>query len=376
MDIYDQIHLASDRDTTLAHQLQQQLTWLIVNGRLRPGDRLPSVQIMADRLGINLHTVRSAYHKMEANGLVVTRQGRGTHVLAIDPGRVILAARDQISHTIGVILPSWTNPFYHGLLQGVQSIADEHQSLLFVSNTNDDPAAVWRDFYRLCAKKVDGILVVSHDLRGVYTDGDISKDLPAGPPVVTVDWPDAAGCTAGVDLESAGYLATRHLIEHGHHRIGLISYFQEVSNVKTINQGYLRALEQTGIPHDPSLMIKVPGFDMTSGEAGARRLLAMKNPPTALFTIADTLALGAMKTIKQAGMRIPQDIAVASFNDIPAAALVEPGLTTVSVPTVQLGQEAMRMLQTLIEGRQPPQRHITLPATLVIRQSCGDHAFP
>lgn len=376
MDIYDQIHLASDRDTTLAHQLQQQLTWLIVNGRLRPGDRLPSVQIMADRLGINLHTVRSAYHKMEANGLVVTRQGRGTHVLAIDPGRVILAARDQISHTIGVILPSWTNPFYHGLLQGVQSIADEHQSLLFVSNTNDDPAAVWRDFYRLCAKKVDGILVVSHDLRGVYTDGDISKDLPAGPPVVTVDWPDAAGCTAGVDLESAGYLATRHLIEHGHHRIGLISYFQEVSNVKTINQGYLRALEQTGIPHDPSLMIKVPGFDMTSGEAGARRLLAMKNPPTALFTIADTLALGAMKTIKQAGMRIPQDIAVASFNDIPAAALVEPGLTTVSVPTVQLGQEAMRMLQTLIEGGQPPQRHITLPATLVIRQSCGDHAIP
>src|SRR5574340_373902 len=376
MDIIDQLHVSPDHESTLSAQLSQQLTWLIVNGGLQPGDRLPSIQVMANRLGINLHTVRSAYHKLEADGLVVTRQGRGTHVLLIDPGRVILAARDQVSHTIGVILPSWTNPFYHGLLQGVQSIADEHQSLLFVSNTNDDPAAVWRDYYRFCAKKVDGILVVSHDLGGVYTEGDISKDLPAGPPVVTVDWPDAAGWTAGFDLESAGYLATRHLIEHGHRRIGLISYFQEVSNIKTINQGYLQALEQAGIPQDPFLVINGPGFDMSSGEAGARRLLALENPPTALFAIADTLALGAMKAIKQAGLRIPQDMAVASFNDIPAAALVEPQLTSVSVPTVQLGQEAMRMLQTLIEGGQPPERNIVLPAALVIRQSCGEHAVP
>lgn len=376
MNIIDQLHVSPDHESTLSAQLSQQLTWLIVNGSLQSGDRLPSIQVMAKRLGINLHTVRSAYHKLEADGLVVTRQGRGTHVLTIDPGRVILAARDQVSHTIGVILPSWTNPFYHGLLQGVQQIADEHQSLLFVSNTNDDPAAVWRDYYRFCAKKVDGILVVSHDLGGVYLLGDISKDLPAGPPVVTVDWPDAAGCTAGVDLESAGYQAASHLIEHGHRQLGLITYCQEISNVKPVNQGYLRALERAGIPHDPSLVIKVPGFDLAAGEAGARRLLALKNPPTALFAIADTLALGAMKAIKQAGLRIPQDMAVASFNDIPAAALVEPQLTTVSVPTVQLGQEAMRMLQTLIEGGQPPQRNIILPATLVIRQSCGEHALP
>lgn len=373
MDVYDQLHVSSDRDTTLAHQLSQQLTWLIVNGSLQPGDRLPSIQVLAARLGINLHTVRSAYHKMESDGLVATRQGRGTHVLPFDPNRFALAARDQVSHTIGVILPSWTNPFYHGFLQGVQMIADEHQSLLFVSNTNDDPGAAWRDYYRFSAKKVDGILVVSHNLEGIHPAGDPSLESAPVMPVVTVDWPDADGYTAGVDLESAGYQAASHLIAHGHRRIGLVTYAQDVANVKPVNLGYQRALEEAGIQLDPSLQVRVPGFDLGSGEAGARRLLSLKNRPTAVFCIADTLALGVMSAIKTTGLRIPQDIAITSFNDIPAAALVEPQLTSVSVPTVQLGQEAMKMLQILIEGEQPAQRNIILPATLVIRDSCGEH---
>lgn len=375
MDLFQQLHVSPDHEPTLAHQLKQQLTWLIVNGQLNPGDRLPSIHLMADRLGINLHTVRSAYHKLEQDGLVVTRQGRGTHVLSFDPLKYALAARDQISHTIGVILPSLTNPFYHGFLQGVQTIAEESQTLLFVSNTNDDPGAPWRDFYRLSAKGVDGILVVSHDVSEIFHPDDPQADQQKSLPFITVDWPGAEGYSVTVDLESAGYQATRHLMDHGHRRIGLITFTQELANIRPVDRGYRRALEEKGLHLDPSLVMRVPGFDLASGAEGARRLLALRERPTAIFAIADMLALGAIKAIKNAGLRIPQDLAIASFNDIPAAALVEPQLTTVAAPTVQLGKEAMKMLQVLIEGKEPPQREIVLPAHLIVRQSCGEHAI-
>jgi DNA-binding LacI/PurR family transcriptional regulator len=87
--------------------------------------------------------------------------------------------------------------------------------------------------------------------------------------------------------------------------------------------------------------------------------------------VADTLALGALKAIRQAGLRVPQDIALVGFNDIPQAELVEPALTSVAAPTVQMGKEAMRLLRDLVAGKTPARRQITLPVQLVRRQSCG-----
>jgi DNA-binding LacI/PurR family transcriptional regulator len=176
-----------------------------------------------------------------------------------------------------------------------------------------------------------------------------------------------------IDLESAGYQATSHLLEHGHNRIGLVTVSMEAANVNAINQGYERALSETGQMIDGRLIARVPGFSISNGIEGARRLLNMEKPPTALFCVADTLALGAMQTIKQSGLTIPSDVALASFNDIPSAALVEPPLTTVSAPTIQMGQEAMRMLQSLIDGRKSKKDRVILPPALVIRQSCGPH---
>jgi LacI family transcriptional regulator len=110
---------------------------------------------------------------------------------------------------------------------------------------------------------------------------------------------------------------------------------------------------------------------MPDGEEGARMLIAAQQPPTALFAISDMLALGAMTAVQQAGLQIPSDMAVTSFNDIPIAKLVNPPLTTVAAPAYLMGQEAMRMLQALISGEQPLERQITLPTKLVVRHSCG-----
>jgi len=371
MNPFDDLDINPGRELTLALQLKQQITWLIASGRLKPGDRLPSVQVMARKLGINLHTVRSAYGKLAAEGLVDSRQGRGTHILPFDEANLAQAAGTARSHTVGVIVPSWANPFYHTLLNGIEEIAEEDQTLLFLCNTHDDPSAAWRDFARLAAKQVDGILVAAHEFTRSLQPAARKSGPGNGLPFVSIDAPGSTGYSVLIDLKQAGWQAARHLVEHGHRRIGLITHALDSRNVTPLAAGFGLAHEEHGLQVDPALVVRVPGFDMASGAEGARKLLALKAPPTAVFAITDLLALGAMQTFKQVGLRIPGDIAVVGFNDIPAASLVEPALTTVAAPTVQVGREAMKILNLLIAGEHPPKRQVTLSTSLVIRESCG-----
>ena len=136
-DIIRKITVNPQQGVTLAHQVKEQITWLIVSGMIKPGDRLPSVRHFAEYLNINLHTVRNAYALLENNGLVATRQGWGTKALTPDPLRIAESLNKIRSHTIGVIIPSLSHPVYHDLLRGIQDIADSDQSMIFVCNTQD-----------------------------------------------------------------------------------------------------------------------------------------------------------------------------------------------------------------------------------------------
>ena len=118
-------------------------------------------------------------------------------------------------------------------------------------------------------------------------------------------------------------------------------------------------------------MVSQLSFELQSGVEGGRKLLALEKPPTAIFAISDMLAIGAMQAIKSAGLRVPQDIALAGFNDIPLAGLVDPPLTTVKAPAEAAGREAMKMLRQLIEGKRLDRECVLLPTALVVRQSCG-----
>jgi DNA-binding LacI/PurR family transcriptional regulator len=371
-DIIARIHIDSQHGITLAHQIKSQITWLIVSGILKPGDRLPSVRLMSKHLGINLHTVRNAYRMLEDEGLVETRQGWGTKVLAPDPLRIGKSSASIQSHTIGVILPSLSNPVYHDFLQGVQEIADDDHSMIFVCNTQDQPLEAWRYLNQLLSKHVDGIIVASQDIEQFIPETQSSEmSYPIGIPFVSVDWPDSKAYSITIDLEGAGYQATRHLIQHGHKRIGLITFGFETTEFRLEDVGYKRALSEAGIPYDPGLITLVQGFGVAAGERGAARLLHLASPPSAIFAITDLMAIGTMRVIRAAGLQIPDDIALVGFNDIPIAAVLDLPLTSVRLPGYQMGVEAMKMLASLIRNEQPKQRIINLPTNLVIRRSCG-----
>lgn len=370
--LFEHLTVSPAHEATLAHQIKQQLAYLIAGGRLQPGERLPDVRTLADRLGVNLHTVRRAYRMLAEDGLVEVRRGRGTHVLAFDPFRIARSAAAVRSHTVGVILPSFFNPFYHPLLHGIQDAADRDRTLLFICITRDDPAEAWRYYARLAARRVDGIIAISTDFDRPPGGEADAVDWP-GLPLVTVDRPGAAGLSVNLDLEGAGYQATRHLLEHGRRRIGLITVDPAGSNIRPLVAGCRRALAEADAVLEPELVAEIGAFDLAAGAEGAQMLLTRPHPPDAIFAIADLLAIGALQAVRAAGLRVPEDLALVGFNDIPLAGQIDPPLTSVSAPAFALGQTAMRMLQERIAGKQPARTEVVLPTTLVLRSSCGEH---
>jgi DNA-binding LacI/PurR family transcriptional regulator len=370
--IINLISINPQRGITLAHQVKQQIIWLMASGKIKPGDRLPSVRRLAEHLTINLHTVRNAYAMLEGEELVETRQGWGTKALSLDPLRIAQSQVAIRSHTIGVILPALINPLYHEFLQGIQEVADADQSMIFVCNTQGEPSEAWRYVNQLVSKQVDGIIVTSQDIEQFIpgeSDSPIHEFI--GVPFVSVDWPDATSYSVKIDLEGAGYQATKHLIQHGHQRIGLITYGHDPDDFRLEDLGYQRALEEAGIQNDPSLVAVVQDFEAEAGKQGATMLLKLPQPPSAIFAITDLMAWGVMQVVKAAGLSIPDDIALVSFNDIPLAAMLDPPLTSVSLPGYRMGMEAMKLLNCLIHRKQPKRRQIILPTELITRQSCG-----
>ncbi len=368
---FDEISIDPSLGTPLAEQVRQQVAWLIASGVISPGEALPSVRKLATRLAINVNTVRDAYQRLEADGMAQTRRGVATRALGTDPKQAMQRSDRLRSHTLGVILPSISNPFYHALLEGVEESAREAGGLLFVASAGEGRHKAERYVAQFSAKGVDGIILASQDPSRFLT-GKGESTLP----LVTVDWPGSAGHSVLLDLEGAGFQVTQHLLSHGHTRIGLITPNPDWANVGPVRSGYWRALEEAGAELDLTLTAVVESFEMASGSDGLRKLLAQDRPPTAVFAVTDVLAVGALQAAQEVGLRIPEDLALAGFNDIPMASILRPALTTASAPAREMGGEAVWMLQTLIAGRRPARKRVLLPTQLVIRDSCGVHVQP
>ncbi|MDA8237369.1 MAG: GntR family transcriptional regulator [Chloroflexi bacterium] len=377
VDIATRIHADPGRPSTLSEQVREQLTWLISSGDLRPGDDLPSVRRFATSLGINFHTVRSAYRKLEADGLVETRQGRRTRVAPFDPRRLWPAEASARTHTVGIVLPTLVNPFYAAFLDGLDEVARETGTLPIVCATHDDQARALRSIAQLLAKGVDGLVVVSHDIAHLIVDeAGRGAGGPSALPLVVVDRPGIGGHSVEADLRGAGRIAAGHLVEHGHRAIGLVTVGRGHSNTMPLEDGFRGALREAGIPPDEDLVVRADGFSPTAGADACARLLRGGRRPSAIVAIADLLAIGVIRAARAAGLDVPRDVAVIGVDDIPLADAMDPPLTTVALPARAMGAEAMRTLGLAWAGTATHARKVMLETHLVIRESCGPHASP
>jgi LacI family transcriptional regulator, galactose operon repressor len=267
------------------------------------------------------------------------------------------------------VLIAGLDPFYLSLLRGIEDVAAERGSLLLLADTRDSSKLAATIIRRLVARGVDGIVAVSAGGDDGMTDSR-SRHGSSLPPIVHIDQPDRKGYAFLFNGDQAGYLATRHLGEHGHTKIGIVTAPLSWSNASEIHDGYMRALAEIG--GDP-LVSEVEAFTVEAGRRGMARLLEASGPPSAVFATGEVLTLGVLQEARAHRLHVPRDLAVIGYMDSPAATLVDPPLTMISVPAREVGVRAMRTLQALMDGKKPSPRRVTFDTELILRASCGSH---
>lgn len=269
---------------------------------------------------------------------------------------------------IGLIIPNITNPFYGEMTLGIESVAQAHGYIVNYGNTNYTAALTARYLEAFVERRVDGLIVIDavpEDLMPLCHCHMPAVLVDPRPSVVTAEFPivDTEDRSAARDLVA-------HLIRLGHRRIA----FLNLGSGGPRQDGYLDALHEAGLSSDSALIVAAEyAVDLIAvGQHLAEHLLASGVEPTALFAATDQMALGAMRAVREMGLRIPEDIAVVGFDDIAYASVVTPPLTTVAQPKLRMGAVAMRLLSESIKGHaERAPRRILLPADLVIRESCG-----
>jgi LacI family transcriptional regulator len=280
------------------------------------------------------------------------------------------AARSLITrrtHTLGALLPDLHGEFFSELIRGVDVAARARGWHLLVSSSHGDAdeAAV---ALRTMRGKIDGLLVMSP-----YADaGFLADNLPAALPTILINTPNATSLPTviNVDNRMGARVMVAHLAALGHRRITFITGPESNFEAQQRLQGFREAMAEL-LPGAPIEIL--PGeFTDLSGHQAGQQLLRLDIRPDAVFAANDMMAIGCLSALHEAGMRVPQDIALAGFDDIPMARYVTPALTTVRVHISDLGERALTRLLHVIENPDAPTQGEDLMASeLVVRASCG-----
>ncbi|HUF30361.1 MAG TPA: LacI family DNA-binding transcriptional regulator [Gemmatimonadaceae bacterium] len=283
------------------------------------------------------------------------------------------AARSLITSrttTVGVLIPALSGAFLSEVMLGLDNAARRRGFHLLVSSAARDFSSA-TDALRAMRGRVDGVIIISPELDPLPLLGE----LPEEQAVVLVGTPRRETSATIVAIDNAGGAAAmvRHLVRHGHRRIALISGPEGNADARERREGYAAALAENDIARDERLET-VGDFTEDGGYEAARRLLSAGPRPTAMFATNDSMAIGASTALREAGISVPDEMAIAGFGDLPIARHVTPPLSSVHVPSVELGRLALeRMLFAIARQGRVAHTHDRLDCTLVLRASCGVH---
>lgn len=278
-------------------------------------------------------------------------------------------------NTIGVVYlhhdaDANLDPYFVAMLDGILAQARRrHQNVTLCTSGswNDDTFLL----PNLCDGRCDGILLIVPPREDIIAPGLQA----AGVPFVIIGSPSDDPTIPTVDIDNVAGAASvvQHLIDQKHRRIALLTLGADLqfSYVSERTEGYRRALESNGIPFDPSLILGLEGV-----RPALETMMALPKPqrPTALFCVIDLVALEAMQSLQEMGVHIPDDISIAGFDDIAAAAISRPPLTTVRQPFREIGDHAVERLMALIEKKSDDARSDLLPTELILRSSVAPPA--
>jgi len=271
------------------------------------------------------------------------------------------------TNSIGVLVPDLGTGYIGEIIRGIDAELGLSDIDLILYTTHRTASKEANYVANLARGMVDGLLLVlprsPADFIGALTQRDF--------PFVLIDHQGIGqDCPAvGATNWQGGFTATEYLIKLGHQQIGFITGWMDLGCALDRLDGYRSALRTNHIPEEPKLIYE-GSFFQPDGFTGASTLLNLTDPPTAIFASNDVMAMGVMDAVRYKGLRVPEDISVIGFDDIPQASLIRPALTTIRQPLEKMGRVATQMLLELLKQPQKKAGRIELPTDLIVRDSC------
>ncbi len=273
---------------------------------------------------------------------------------------------------IGLLIPRsaafiFSDPFFSSVIQGITEACHSMGYFLMLAMLSAD---MEQGFYNriLRGRHFDGVIMLSSDVD----DPILPLLIKDRTPLVLVGHHPFFQNISSVDVENreGARQAVAQLIELGHRRIATITGSLQMVVGMDRRDGYKQALLEAGLTIDPQLIVE-GSFTRESGYSAMAQLLALPQRPGAVFVASDVMAVGALRAIREAGLSVPRDIALVSFDDLPLASFADPPLTTVHQPITEMGSTAVRLLVDQIENPERPPTQVRLPTSLVLRESSG-----
>ena len=343
---------------------------------------MPTIQDVAKQAGVAPMTVSRVVNK---SGYVAEAMRARVETAIADlgyvPNTLARSLRSRRTNTLALVVTDVTNPFFTTVARGVEDAASDAGFMVILSNTDEHEAKERRSLQMLLQKQVDGILLVPA--------GDATESLRViqhqQTPVVVLDR-RVSGANVDVvrcDSEQGAYQLGRLLVSLGHRTVATVAGPQGLLTSDDRVAGFQRALAEAGLERSARVyhgdiapvyygnLTQKSGYDMTL------RALSDAPSPTALFATNNFLAIGALNALHDAGRRVPEDVALVAFDDLPPAFVTFPFLTVVDQPAYEMGRKAVEILLTRLDAKDPPPFHeVLLDGELIVRRSSGEWRGP
>jgi len=338
-------------------------------GHAAPANGRASIHDVAARAGVSVTTVSHALNGTRfVSEAAKARVEEAAHALGYVPSQIARGLKANSTRTLGMLVPNNSNPYFAEIIRGVEHHCYAAGYSLVLANSNDDPVRQSAHLRVLAERRVDGlVLVASGEDRQIAA---ACQDLRL--PLVLVDR-EIDGVAADLiesDHVAGAEMATAHLLGLGHARVACIGGPADLRPSDQREAGWRRALAAAGIKPRADEFVR-GDFGPQGGAAAMRRLLKSARRPTAVFVCNDLMAIGALAAAHAEGLDVPGDVSLVGFDDVPWMAMVEPGMTVVAQPTLEMGVTAARLLLRRMEDPTCEPKVECLRPTLVVRASSG-----
>jgi len=339
----------------------------IVSNKLKVDQKLPPQKELATLHNVSMITIKKALHDLIRNGYLYSKVGNGTFVAKRS---MVLNFNKQ--KAIGLVLVDLKSPFFSLIMQSIEEQVSQKEYTLLLSKSSGSVEREKILIENLINTGVEGLIIASMSHEHYSTE--ILKKLQKEDfPFVMVSYiEDKDICYIGTDNEAGGYMAAQHLIDIGRKKIGYIN--GEVGNLvgEHRKKGFLKALRENRIPFKKEfeyrLELKYEWNDFESGYKIGKSFAQLTERPDAIFAYNDLSALGFMKAVLEAGLKVPEDVAIVGFDDIERCQYAPVQLTTIHQPTVEIGVQAVDLLIRRM-NKEKTFSWVGLKPTLIVRQS-------